>query len=141
MSAILFFLEDVEYTITNRESRINWISSAIASEGENPGDINVILCSDEYLLKMNQEYLDHNYYTDIITFDNSVNQNEISGDLFISIDRVRDNAAQIDIPEKDELDRVIIHGILHLLGFNDKTEAEISLMREKEEAYLSLRRY
>ena len=141
MSQVLFFLEDIEYTIIKRKSRSNWISSTITSEGYVSKDINIILCSDDYLLKMNQAFLDHDYYTDIITFDNSSDENGISGDLFISIDRVQENAKQAGIDADDELDRVMIHGVLHLLGFNDKTESEISLMREKEEAYLSLRKY
>ena len=107
----------------------------IQNEGKTFGDISVIFCSDEYLLKINEQYLDHNYYTDIVTFD-YVENAVISGDLFISVDRVAENAEKYGNPFIEELHRVIIHGVLHLVGYNDKTVKEQSLMREKEDFYL-----
>lgn len=96
-----------------------------------PGHLSFVFCSDDYLLKINQDFLQHDYYTDIITFDYSEG-NKISGDLMISVDRVRDNARQHTISFEDELSRVMIHGVLHLLGFGDKTFEESSKMRKLE---------
>ena len=100
--------------------------------------LNYIFCSDEYLLGINQQYLDHDYYTDIITFDNSDQEQWIEGDIFISVDRVKENAATYRHPFQSELLRVIAHGLLHLIGFQDKTDAEKKEMRKKEDACLSL---
>ena len=141
MSEILFFSEDTIYEPRNKNKRKEWIRQTIVAESKTPGAINLILCSDEYLLRINADYLNHDYYTDIITFDNSLSDQSIDGDLFISIDRVKENANNLQIEHNDELDRVIIHGILHLIGYNDKTDEDIQLMREKEEAYLSLRNH
>ena len=111
----------------------------IIKEGLYEADINYVFCSDEYLWKLNSNHLSHETYTDIITFDLSDNHNEISGDIYISIDRVRDNSYTMGNTFKDELDRVMIHGILHLCGYNDSTDEEKAMMRKKEEACLSLR--
>ena len=108
----------------------------IKNELKKAGDISVIFCSDEYLLKMNKEYLNHDYYTDIITFD-YVEEDVISGDLFISIERIIENAGIYDSEALKELFRVVFHGVLHLIGYNDKTKEEQKLMREKEDYYLS----
>ena len=113
-----------------------WFEQIAESEKQNLGELNFIFCSDDYLLKINQEYLKHDYYTDIITFDYS--DELISGDIFISLDRVRDNAKQLNESEDRELHRVMAHGVLHLIGYKDKTEAESREMRQKEEAALSL---
>src|ERR1044071_3674818 len=102
------------------------------------GDVNVIFCSDDYLLEMNREHLDHDYYTDIITFDYS-EEAVVSGDLFISVDRVSDNASGLSVSFLDELNRVCVHGLLHLCGYKDKSEAEELLMRSKEDEMLALR--
>lgn len=102
------------------------------------GSINFIFCSDKYLLQLNQKYLNHNTYTDIITFDNSDSQHEISGDLYISVERVRENSKQFSGSFVIELQRVMIHGILHLLGYNDKSSKDKETMRNKEDYYLSL---
>ena len=99
------------------------------------GPINIILCSDEYLIRMNEEYLKHNYYTDIITFDYTI-ESTVSGDLFISIDRVKDNAIKNSVSTENEIQRVIIHGVMHLCGYKDKKSDEIKTMRSKEEKYL-----
>ena len=101
-------------------------------------NINYIFCSDDYLLTINQEHLNHDYYTDIITFDLSEKENNIESDIFISIDRVKENAKNNHVKFHIELYRVLIHGVLHLLGFNDKNEEEKLIMREKEDACLSL---
>lgn len=136
--AIYFFTEEVSYIIRDKNKIRNWILFAISTEKQNEGNINIILCSDRYLHKANLEYLRHDTYTDIITFDTSEDQNEISGDIFISIDRVKENAKTFKIPAKNELHRVMIHGVLHLLGYKDNTLKEKELMRSKEDYYLSL---
>ncbi len=107
-------------------------------EGKNPNDINFIYCSDEYLLELNKSSLNHDYYTDIITFDYCEGK-EVSGDLFISIDRVRENANEMNLTFEDELHRVMIHGVLHLCGYKDKTKKDAETMREKENFYLKTR--
>jgi len=114
----------------------NWISIVCDKELSSCGDISIIFCSDEYLLEMNRQHLDHDYYTDIITFDYSV-ENVVSGDLFISIDRVKENSLDYDVSFNHELLRVIVHGVLHLLGYNDKNDTEIAEIRSKEQGYLN----
>ena len=136
--AIYFFTEEVAYVIRDKNRIRKWILYTISTEKQSKGNINFILCSDRYLHKTNLEYLQHDTYTDIITFDNSEDLNEISGDIFISIDRVRENAKTFKIPFRNELHRVMIHGVLHLLGFKDKTVKEKELMSSKEDYYLSL---
>lgn len=113
----------------------NWLSNVALSENKNIETISVIFCSDDYLLSVNKEYLNHDYYTDIITFDYSVDT-EISGDLFISIDRVKENATEFNVPFLNELHRVLVHGVLHLCGYGDKSPDEETLMRSKEDFYL-----
>jgi len=138
MAKINFFTEDVEFKLKNKTHLRKWIIGSIKAEGSYVGELNFIFCSDEYLLKINQEYLNHDTYTDIITFDNSNEEEEISGDIFISIERVADNASKFKIDQQTELHRVIIHGVLHLLGFLDKTIADKTLMTSKENQYLSI---
>ena len=111
------------------------IIKAFNDENKEGGELNFIFCSDDYLLKINKEYLDHDYYTDIITFDYA-EQNIISGDVFISKDRVLDNAEKFNVSFENEINRVMIHGVLHLLGYKDKTENERKQMRLKEEQYM-----
>ncbi len=113
----------------------NWITQTIKQEEKLVGEINIINCSDEYLLEINKKYLNHNYYTDVITFDYVVD-NIVSGDIFISEDRIKDNANEMSNPTQDEFLRVIIHGVLHLCGYDDQTTQEIKIMREKENHYL-----
>ena len=110
-----------------------WIKKVIALHNKNIIHISYVFCSDKYLLKINQEYLQHDYLTDIITFDNSDKKNDIEADIFISIERVIDNAKSLNIEFYTELRRVIIHGVLHLLGFNDKSSQEEKIMRLKED--------
>jgi rRNA maturation RNase YbeY len=136
VSSIDFFFEDIQSFSIYKSSITKYINSLIVNEVKERGNISVIFCSDKYLLEMNKQYLGHDYYTDIITFD-YVEQNIISGDLFISFDRIMDNAEQYDIELIREVYRVVFHGVLHLIGYNDKTEDEQKLMTEKEDFYLS----
>ena len=115
----------------------SWLSSCIADLGYNLGELSIIFCNDKYLLDINKKHLNHDYYTDIITFNYNV-EKKLNGDLFISVDRVKDNASAFNENFNMELFRVIIHGILHLCGFNDKTTKEQKEMRQKENHYLSL---
>ncbi|MEM1407272.1 MAG: rRNA maturation RNase YbeY [Bacteroidota bacterium] len=139
MPAIHFHAEEVDFSLENPNYTRDWINLIITQEGSSLKELNFIFCSDNFLHKINVEYLDHDTLTDIITFDQSEQLKSIEGDIFISIDRVADNATDLNSVFQDELDRVIAHGVLHLLGFTDKTDAEQSLMRKKEEACLSLR--
>ena len=136
---INFFSEDTSFVRTNQATTITWVEQVIMNEKRVLGDLNFIYCSDAHLLEMNISYLNHDTYTDIITFDNSESVEHISGDIFISIDRVKENAVTLTTTFEQELDRVMIHGVLHLIGYNDKTVEEKSQMREKEDAWLSLR--
>jgi probable rRNA maturation factor len=131
-----FFSEDIKFLPDHQEKLRQWISKVIESEGKTPGPVSFIFCSDEFLLKMNIEHLQHDYYTDIITFDYCEGK-VVSGDLFISVDRVRDNASEMDIPFEVELHRVMVHGVLHLLGYGDKTETEEKAMRIREDRHLA----
>lgn len=137
---IYYHSEDIRYEVKNKLHIRKWITDTIINEGFKLGDINYIICSDEYLLKLNRSSLDHDYYTDIITFDYCEN-GEVSGDLFISIDRVLDNSRTIGSDFIDELHRVMIHGVLHLCGYKDKTKKDEETMRKKEDYYLNLRSF
>jgi len=136
VSKIQVFYEDIRPIKLNRNHIYIAIKNLIYKELKLLGDISIILCSDKYLLNMNIEYLQHNYYTDIITF-NYVEGNKISGDLFISIERVIENSKEFNTSWIKELYRVIFHGVLHLIVYNDKTADEKKVMREKEDLYLS----
>jgi len=137
--AIHFFSEDISFTLDKQDNTISWIEKVMDKEGFSAENINYIFCSDNHLLAMNQQYLKHDTLTDIITFDHSEHSNNLEADIFISIERVEDNAKSLDKDFINELHRVIIHGLLHLIGLKDKTEAEKQEMREKEDACLSLR--
>ncbi|WP_113660882.1 rRNA maturation RNase YbeY [Pedobacter nanyangensis] len=139
MSKINFFTEDTNYALKGKTSIRKWISETIAHEGYVLNELNFIFCSDEYLLRVNQDFLQHDYYTDVITFDNSEELKMILGDIFISIDRVRDNAKQHNATIHDELCRIMIHGTLHLLGYRDKTKKAKLEMTAKEDFYLNRR--
>jgi len=132
---IYFGNEDVPYVLKHKRSIRSWLSQVIEQENKELGDITCVFCSDKYLLKLNYQYLHASYFTDVITFDYTKN-GLLSGDVFISIDRVKENARQYKQPLFQELLRVILHGILHLCGYKDKTEEEIQQMREKEDYYL-----
>ena len=137
--AVHFFYEDTSFRLTNEENTRLWIKLVLDQHNGKAKNVNYIFCSDQYLLKINQEYLNHNTYTDIITFENTEETGKLEADIFISIERVKENAQKLASNSDSELHRVIIHGVLHLLGFNDKTEADKNRMREKEDACLSLR--
>jgi len=134
---IQYFNEDVPSPKLLKRKTTNWIKEVIVSEEKIAGDISFIFCSDDYLLDMNKKYLDHDYFTDIITFD-YVEDSIINGDLFISIDRVRENAGLFNVTIGEELNRIIVHGVLHLIGYKDKMPNDKYLMTEKENFYLSL---
>ena len=139
MPAVNFFEEDIAYKLKHKTAVRHWITETIIAEGYRLKELNYIFCSDSYLLQINQQYLNHDTYTDIITFDNSAEEGAIVGDIFISIDRIRENAAKFNATESDELHRVIIHGALHLLGYGDKKTADKAKMTEKEDFYLTER--
>ena len=141
MSAIQFFSEDIPFTIKKKNAVKTWLSNAIAGEGQSLNELSFIFCSDEYLLNINKSYLDHDTYTDIITFDNSEDQGVLTGDIFISIERIRENAQKFQVTEMDELHRVMIHGVLHLLGYSDKTKPAKQIMTAKENEYLKKREF
>jgi len=126
-----------DYQLVNESYYTNWVLKVVASENKALGEISYVFCDDAYLLKMNQEYLNHDTFTDIITFDYT-NGNTIAGDIFISIDRVKENAKQYDVDFEEELRRVMSHGILHLAGYEDKKDEEVKVMRAKEEEKMKL---
>ena len=132
-----FFCEEIEFKIENSKNIKRWISNIITSKGKLEGEVSIIFCNDDYILNINREYLKHDYFTDIITFDYS-EQNIISGDLFISLDTVNYNADKLGVPRGTELLRVIIHGIFHLLGYNDKCDEEEKEMRNLEDEALKM---
>jgi probable rRNA maturation factor len=136
MAKINFFTEDITYTLKNKTIIKKWIESTIVEEGYRLEELNFILCSDEYLLRINQDFLQHDDYTDVITFDNSEELKTIVGDIFISLDRIKENAVNFKSTTINELCRVIIHGTLHLLGYKDKTKAAKTEMTAKEDYYL-----
>lgn len=130
--AIQFFSEDISFQIANEKLIQNWISFVLHRHDASVGDLNYIFTSNDQILQINKQFLQHNYYTDIITF-NYCEENEVSGDIYISIDTVRDNAQDYNVTFEQELNRVIIHGVLHLLGFDDASDEEKALMRKKED--------
>lgn len=129
--------EDVTAPKLQKRKITSWIKETIHLEGKVSGEISFIFCSDNYLLEVNKKYLNHNYFTDIITFD-YVENDIISGDIFISCDRVKENAKEFDKTFENELSRIIIHGVLHLLGYKDKNKKDKLLMTQKEDFYLAL---
>ncbi|MDQ3048749.1 MAG: rRNA maturation RNase YbeY [Bacteroidota bacterium] len=132
---INFHSEDIKFTLKNKSVLKEWIRETIQKKKRKAGDISYVFCSDEYLLVVNKQYLDHDTFTDIITFDYSKEDVNlpVSGDIFISIDRVKENALKFSKSFDDELYRVIIHGALHLLGFKDKTKNAKAEMRKEED--------
>ena len=133
---MISFNYETDFELENEAQYEDWISRIIESEGFDEGEINYIFCDDDYLLKVNQDYLDHDYYTDIITFD-YVKGKTISGDIFVSLPRILDNASTLSQNFESEFNRVLAHGILHLCGYKDKTEEEKSQMRAKEDFYIN----
>lgn len=137
MGAVHFFSEDTSYPLKNKNNLKRWIKDTIKAEGFKLGELNYILCSDNYLLSINQQYLNHDTYTDIVTFDNTEIAGEINGDIFISVERTQENAQKFNVSAETELHRVIIHGVLHLLGYKDKSAAHKKQMTAKEDEYLA----
>lgn len=135
---IRFFTEDIKFDFAQKLLCKKWLRLVAEAESRKIGDINVIFCSDTYLLEINQKFLQHDYYTDIITFD-YCEADVLSGDLFISIDSVQDNASHFSACFEDELNRVIVHGVLHLIGYDDLCDDDVAMMRSKEDFYLCLR--
>jgi probable rRNA maturation factor len=141
MPSINFFEEDISFKLKDKAGVKKWIRSALEAEGYKLGELNYIFCSDQYLLQINQQYLNHDTYTDIITFDNSDKENVVTGDIFISIERIRENSSKFNSGVLDELLRVIIHGALHLMGYQDKKSEAKKIMTGKEDHYLSLKNF
>lgn len=139
MPAISFFSESISYNLPQKIKIKKWIKATIEREGYKLGELNFIFCSDDYLLGINQQYLNHDTYTDIITFDNSDLEKLIVSDIFISIDRVKENAKTFKTTGFDEVCRIMIHGTLHLLGYKDKGKEAKTLMTQMEDEYLGLR--
>ncbi len=127
--------EHFYYKHKNADQTIDWLRSVILKEKKIPGEINIVFTGDKELRKMNHDYLKHDYYTDVISFEYNI-EKSISGDIFISFDRIIDNSKMLGIEKIDEVNRVMVHGLLHLLGYRDKTESEKRTIREKEDYYL-----
>ena len=134
---MISFNYETDFKLKDETTISNWISKTIQSENCKEGELNYIFCNDEYLHKLNVKFLDHDTLTDIISFDYSVGK-ELHGDIYISVERVADNAKDFQVAIDDELKRVMIHGVLHYCGYKDKTEDDTKLMRFKEDYYLNL---
>ena len=134
---MISFNYELDFKLENETSYLDWLSKVISSETKKEGEINYIFCDDDYLLEINQQYLDHDTLTDIISFDYSIG-NELHGDVFISIERVRENAVDFNVDFADELKRVLVHGVLHYCGYKDKSEEDEKLMRQKEEEKMKM---
>lgn len=136
---VRYFFEDTDFFFKPKKINNLWLKTVAESEIRKLGQVNIIFCSDNYILDINQKYLQHDYFTDIITFDYCENDT-LSGDLFISVDSVRENALFYKTEFTDELNRVIVHGLLHLIGYDDHSDEDIKVMRSKENYYLELRK-
>ncbi len=136
--AIHFFSEEIRFDLPEKIKRKNWLKKIAQSENFKIGELNYIFCSDEYLYQINVDYLNHHTYTDIITFDNSEEKQIIEGDIFISIDRIRENAEKHQQNEETEIGRVLSHGLFHLMGYKDKSKEQAEVMRSKEEFAINL---
>ena len=135
---ISYYFEDTDFMFRSKTLNNRWLKLVAESEIRRIGDISIIFCSDNYILDVNQKYLQHDYLSDIITFD-YCEGDRLSGDLFISVDSVRENSIEYGTDFSDELNRVIVHGLLHLIGYDDHSDEDIAQMRNKENYYLSLR--
>ena len=131
------FNYETDFELEDEKSYSAWLQAVVVSEGKKEGDINYIFCDDEYLLKINKQYLDHDTLTDIISFDYSVG-NELHGDIFISVERVVENAEDFNVPFEEEMKRVLVHGILHYCGYKDKSESDELIMRKKENEKIAM---
>ncbi|MDX5348732.1 MAG: rRNA maturation RNase YbeY [Hymenobacteraceae bacterium] len=136
-----FYSEDIEFSLPDKQKTREWIKEVVSLHQYDLESLTFVFCSDDYLHQMNVDYLDHDTLTDIITFDNADEDGIVEGDIFISVDRVKDNAEHLGVSFKDELHRVIIHGVLHLLGFDDKDSSSKEQMRNEEDSCLSLRKF
>ena len=132
---IQFCTEDITFSLQEKLKHKAWLNEVAKQEGKKILELSYVFCSDNYLLQINQEYLNHDTLTDIVTFDNSEDPKKIEGDIFISIDRVKENGEKLGTSET-ELERVMVHGLLHLLGYKDKKKEDKSLMTEKEDFYI-----
>jgi len=139
MASVRFFQEQIQFKLPHPRKTSRWLKNSILAEGKSLLEINIIFCPDDYLLDINRRYLNHTTLTDIVTFDNSDGSDFLAGDIFISIDRVKENASVFKVDFDTELHRVMIHGVLHLSGYSDKNSEQKIAMREKEDTYLSLR--
>lgn len=135
---VTYHFEDTDFQFKNRKFNNMWLKMVVESEIKKLGQVAIVFCSDNYILDINQRYLQHDYFTDIITFDYCDN-NLISGDLFISVDSVKENSLFYGVDFETELNRVMVHGILHLIGYDDHSEEDIKVMRKKENYYLEMR--
>lgn len=140
MASLNYFSQKPRFKLKNPKKISSWIKKTIEMEGASLLSLNYIFCTDEYLCEINIQFLKHKTLTDIITFNYNPSETEIDGEIYISIDRVRENAETFKTDFHTELNRVMIHGVLHLLGYNDKSKVEKKAMREKEDSYLSLRK-
>jgi probable rRNA maturation factor len=134
---MISFNYELDFTLDNEQAFQDWLSEVIISENKTEGEINYIFCDDEYLLEINKQYLDHDTLTDIISFDYSIG-NDLHGDIFISIERVKENALDFNVSFQEELKRVMVHGVLHYCGYKDKSENDEKLMRQKEEEKIAM---
>ena len=132
---IQFCSEDITFSLKEKLKHKAWLNEVAKQEGKKILELSYVFCSDDYLLKINQEYLNHDTLTDIVTFDNSEDPKKIEGDIFISIDRIKENGEKLGTSET-ELERVMVHGLLHLLGYKDKKKEDKALMTEKEDFYI-----
>jgi probable rRNA maturation factor len=139
--SIYFFCEDISFRLPLVKKIRDWLNSIVEREKGTLVALNYIFCSDAFLLRLNVEYLGHDTLTDVITFDNTDELEGIQGDIYISIERIRENAAKYRVPFEAELHRVMVHGLLHLLGYGDKTVLQKKMMRKKELTYLSLKEF
>ena len=134
---MISFNYETDFELLNEAYFSKWLSEVILSENKNEGEINYIFCDDDYLLEINQNYLDHDTLTDIISFDYSVG-NELNGDIFVSVERVKENASDYNVTFQEEIQRVLVHGILHYCGYKDKSEEDEQLMRSKEDEKIKM---
>src|SRR6476646_4466376 len=138
INSVHFYFEKVDLSLKERGSLKGFINTLIVKEKRKLNNLNYIFCSDKVLLRINRKYLGHNFYTDVVTFNLSSSPKEILADIYISVDRIKENSKSFQIPIKEELHRVMFHGLLHLCGYNDKTEHQKGLMKKMEDFYLTL---
>ena len=134
---MISFNYETDFELDHEADFSKWLSTVILSENKKEGDINYVFCDDEYLLEINQQYLDHDTLTDIISFDYSVG-NELHGDIFVSVERVRENASDFNVTFHEEIKRVLVHGVLHYCGYKDKSESDEQIMRKKEDEKMQM---